>query len=217
MAAVVETAAHGMRALPMLHAADAARTVAWHVGHRVDVAEFLADVATVAGTLPFAREAINLCEDRYAFLVAFCAVISRGQTNLLPSSRAPQAIEEALRASAGSYAISDLELTPVPGRWLQLPPLGRGAAIGAEPAVSVPMSSVPMIAGDHIAAIGFTSGSTGQPKPNNKTWAAFNASNMRNAEALARTLGLCTDELAHVVATVPPQHKIGRASCRERV
>ncbi|MET0226606.1 MAG: AMP-binding protein [Dokdonella sp.] len=191
----------------MLQAVDAARTVAWRASHGVNVREFLADVATVAATLPFAREAINLCDDRYAFLVVFCAVISRGQTNLLPSSRAPQAIEEALKASTGSYAISDLELTPAPGRWLQVPPLGGGGESAA--ALSVPTLSVPTIAGDHVAAIGFTSGSTGQPKPNAKTWAAFNASNARNADALARTLGLQAGELAHVVATVPPQHMYG--------
>jgi acyl-coenzyme A synthetase/AMP-(fatty) acid ligase len=198
MAAVVESAAHGARVLPMVQA-GAGRAVAWHAGRRIGVDEFLADVATVAATLPFAREAINLCEDRYAFLVAFCAVVSRGQTNLLPPSRAPQAIEEALRANSGSYALSDLELMPAPGRWLRLPPLGHGVGGGA----------VPQIAGDHVAAIGFTSGSTGQPKPNPKTWAAFNASNARNADALALTLGLCAGETAHVVATVPPQHMYG--------
>jgi len=198
MAAVVESAARGARALPMVQA-SVGRAVAWHAGRSIGVDEFLADVATVAATLPFAREAINLCEDRYAFLVAFCAVISRGQTNLLPPSRAPQAIEEALKASSGSYAISDLALTPAPGRWLQLPALGHGVAGGP----------VPAIAGDHVAAIGFTSGSTGQPKPNPKTWAAFNASNARNSDALARVLGLAAGELAHVVATVPPQHMYG--------
>ncbi|MEP7042342.1 MAG: AMP-binding protein [Dokdonella sp.] len=175
------------------------RAVAWHAGRSVGMAEFLADVATVAATLPLAREAINLCEDRYAFLVAFCAVVSRSQTNLLPPSRAPQAIDEALLAAPGSYTISDLALTPSPRRCVQLPPLGHG--IAADP--------WPMIAADHVAAIGFTSGSTGQPKPNSKTWAAFCASNARNTAALVQTLALAPTGLAHIVATVPPQHMYG--------
>ena len=37
--------------------------------------QFLADVEAVAAMLPAARQAVNLCEDRYAFLVAFCAVV----------------------------------------------------------------------------------------------------------------------------------------------
>ncbi len=70
-------------------------------------AKFLADVHAVAASLPTACYAVNLCEDRYAFMVGFCAVASRGQTNLLPPSRAPHAIEEVLAGHPGSYALGD--------------------------------------------------------------------------------------------------------------
>jgi hypothetical protein len=68
VSAVVERAAS---ALPLLSVADATRPFAWRDGRVVPVAEFLADVDAVAATLPSARQAVNLCEDRYAFLVAF--------------------------------------------------------------------------------------------------------------------------------------------------
>jgi hypothetical protein len=56
--------------------------------------------------------AVNLCEDRYAFLVAFCAIVLRGQTNLLPSSRAPQAVDEVMAAHPGCYALGEQALVP---------------------------------------------------------------------------------------------------------
>ena len=50
----------------------------------VALGTFLAQVRAVAAALPSGRHAVNLCEDRYRFLVAFCAVALRGQTTLLP-------------------------------------------------------------------------------------------------------------------------------------
>ena len=81
MSAVVERAASP---LALLTVSEPDRVFAWRNGRAVPVAKFLADVRAVAATLPSACYAVNLCEDRYAFLVAFCAVASRGQTNLLP-------------------------------------------------------------------------------------------------------------------------------------
>jgi len=67
----------------------------------------LKDVLALAEQLPPGRFAVNLCEDRYQFLRAFCAVALAGQTNLLPASRAPQAIADVLRGHPAAYAIVD--------------------------------------------------------------------------------------------------------------
>jgi acyl-coenzyme A synthetase/AMP-(fatty) acid ligase len=202
MSAVIEPAGEALRALPLLNFADAGRRFAWHAGCAVTLAGFLADVQAVAAVLPAAAAAVNLCEDRYAFLVAFCAVVSRGQTNLLPSSRAPQAVDEVLVAHPGSYALCETQPDPAPRRFVRMPPPAGGDRRGEVP-------PVPAIPATQVAAIGFTSGSTGQPKPNPKTWRSFHASNANNAAALAAALGLGPGELAHVVATVPPQHMYG--------
>ena len=85
--------------LPLLHAADPDRVIAWRDGRAVRATEFLGEVAALAQRLPSAPAAINLCEDRYAFLVAFAALCTRGQTNLLPPSRAPHAVERMVRLS----------------------------------------------------------------------------------------------------------------------
>ncbi|MFI4969054.1 MAG: AMP-binding protein, partial [Lysobacterales bacterium] len=199
MAAVPEGLARDAHALALVDLAETGRVLAWHGSRAVGVDEFMADVAGVAAALPTARAAINLCEDRYGFLVAFCAVISRGQTNLLPPSRAPQAVDEALAAYPGAYTLGETAPAPTPRGFVRIGPCGtRDACIGR-----------PTITADHIAAIGFTSGSTGLPKPNPKTWASFRASTAQNVAALRATLGMAAGHSAHIVATVPPQHMYG--------
>ncbi|MEO7431477.1 MAG: AMP-binding protein [Dokdonella sp.] len=178
---------------------DRARIVAFHQHRAVAVAEFLGDVATVVAALPDGRDAINLCEDRYAFLVAFCAVACKGRTNLLPPSRTQQAIDEVMAAYPRSYALGDVALEREPQGFIRMPVLGS----------SPPVDGVPSIDPAQVVVIGFTSGSTGQPRPNAKTWGSFHASNQRNVEALADTLDLASGQIAHVVATVPPQHMYG--------
>src|SRR5512138_3016536 len=65
-------------------------------------------VASVAAALPTdARYLINLCERRDDFLIAFCAALVRGHTNLLPSSRAEGVVEEVAALNAGSYRCDD--------------------------------------------------------------------------------------------------------------
>ena len=53
----------------------------------IRVADFLRQVGSLAAALPDADYAINLCENRFNFLLSFSAVIARGQTNLLPANR----------------------------------------------------------------------------------------------------------------------------------
>lgn len=57
-----------------------------------------------------------------------------------------------------------------------------------------------------VAVIGFTSGSTGQPKPYPKTWAQFRDGCGQNLQALRH---LWAGTPPAVLATVPPQHMYG--------
>lgn len=181
--------------LPLLVGA-LSRPVAWRDGRPVSAATFLGHVRQVAALLPEADSAVNLCEDRYAFLVAFAALVLRGQANLLPPSRAPHAVDEVMAGHPGCYAIGELELAPAPAGYLRMPALGDDVAPGLE---------VPLVPAETVVAIGYTSGSTGRPKPNIKTWGGFVASNAGNARMLGRAIGGSFD----VVATVPPQHMYG--------
>lgn len=197
MSAVIQGARSGAASLPLV-VGSRQRIVAWLHGRPVSQAEFLGHVATVVAQLPCASAAVNLCEDRYYFLVAFAAVAVAGQTNLLPPSRARQAVDEVMDAHPGCYAISDRALDAAPPHLWRLPPL---EALSVDDDVAVPR-----LPGDQIVAIGYTSGSTGTPKPNPKTWRSFCASTALNASLLreqASGAGL------NLVATVPPQHMYG--------
>jgi acyl-coenzyme A synthetase/AMP-(fatty) acid ligase len=182
---------------------DAARAIAFDARGDISLATFFAHVRGLAAQLPDAGHAVNLCEDRYRFLVAFCAVALRGQTTLLPPSRTRAAIDDVRAQHPGSYCIGDGEpcscehahLAPLP-HYVRLPDV--------LPRADGPL---PHIDDDALVAIGFTSGSTGAPKPNAKTWRSFRTSTAQNLAALA---GLWPEhEVLHVVATVPPQHMYG--------
>jgi acyl-coenzyme A synthetase/AMP-(fatty) acid ligase len=193
MSAVIEPGAHAP-STPIATGAPA-RSIVFDQRGDVPLDVFLAQVRGVAAMLPASMHAINLCEDRYRFLVAFCAVAMRGQVNLLPPSRAPAAVDEAIAQHPDSYCIGDADLAPAPARYLRLPEeLPRR------------VGDVPMLADDAIVAIGYTSGSTGRPQANEKTWGSFRRSTAQNLAALS---DLWPEGDAHVVATVPPQHMYG--------
>ncbi|MEN1944895.1 AMP-binding protein [Luteimonas sp. MJ293] len=179
---------------------DPARLFALVGGREVGLQEFLDQARAVAALLPEAGHAVNLCEDRYRFLVAFCAVAMRGQTTLMPPSRTPAAIKQARKRYPDSYCIGD--------------DLGCGcgpAEAGHYLRLSDPLprleGPVPLIDGDAVVAIGFTSGSTGEPAANAKTWGSFVRSSAQNMAAL-EDLWPAGDQ-PQLVATVPPQHMYG--------
>lgn len=167
------------------------------------VARFLADVAALAAHLPEGegRHALNLCTDRYLALVAFAAALSRGQVSLLSADRSPRRLRELLETHAGAYAIAD------GGDWPLLPaPLRCDDLLSVRRPPEAP-DPAPRIPAARIAAIAFTSGSTGTPTPHAKSWGALVAC----AEAASERFGLRAEDgpPATLVATVPPQHMYG--------
>ncbi|MGH8083075.1 MAG: AMP-binding protein [Lysobacter sp.] len=172
------------------------RVLAFGGDLQIERNRFEREVRALAASLPQAAYAVNLCENRYRFLVALCAVALRGQTNLLPSSRAPAVVDDVLSRYPDSYCIGDLDLDPLPPHYLRL-------AQTLEQADGEPLQ----VDLDALLAIGFTSGSTGQPKPNLKTWRAFRTSTAQNLAALQDLLR--SDAITPLIATVPPQHMYG--------
>src|SRR6185503_10222824 len=82
---------------------------AWHRGAPVSVHEFEAAVQTLSGRLQRKPYVLNLCEDRYAFTVAFAASLIAGQTTLLPPSRAPEAVRDSC-AGRDAYTLTDADV-----------------------------------------------------------------------------------------------------------
>ena len=205
MAAVIEPVPGAApRRIPLLDALAA--DIAFDAEGLIGRARFLADVAAAAAVLPEAPAVVNLCEDRYRFLVAFAAAAARGLTTLLPPSRTPSAIAEVLAQYPGSACLAESAPVPAPPRLVLLPAPARGSAQASPDPAAMDLAKAAVDA-DAIALVAFTSGSTGTPKPNPKTWASVACSTARNHAVLADLWP--ADGPCRVVATVPPQHMYG--------
>jgi len=162
------------------------------------VAEFLRDVVQLAEALPSRRYLVNLCSDRYRFAVGLAAALLRDQVSLLPPAHTPELLRTLQQSYAGLYALSDgiatsevLETVDYPAETHSTPHV--------VPAVTFPDTQ--------LAAIAFTSGSTGEPTPHPKSWGRL----ALGAEGEARALGLAGSGAA-LIGTVPPQHMYGLES-----
>src|SRR5690606_3618668 len=120
-------------------------------GRAVSLGELNRDVAALAGALPRGGSVINLCEDRYHLLAAYAAALSAKRTSLLPPSRVEQVVCEVERANPTSCRVDDASVASA---------LRHGAQATVEQ----------ILPSDFTAMIGYTSGSTGQPKANPKRW-----------------------------------------------
>jgi acyl-coenzyme A synthetase/AMP-(fatty) acid ligase len=173
-------------AVPLLSSSSDA-PIAWRAARTVSSQTFLAHVRRVAERLPNRAFAINLCEDRYLFLVAFAAAGVRGQSNLLPSSRVAGAIRETAEQYPDCHRIGDEDVQA----WL-----------GDEPIEGV--QEMPHIPAGHVMAIPFTSGTTGCSRAHPKRWGDL----VTGARLAERRFGFAAGR-STIVATVPPQHMYG--------
>ncbi len=181
------------RRIPLFAGAEPGRPVAFRKGRVVTLAELMDGVRRYAASLPVGHGfLVNLCEDRYLFLVAYCAAVARGWTNLLPSARATEVVAEVVAAYPGALRCADAEV--------------RDALSGGHSPAPCPAD----VASDHVATISFTSGSTGNPQAHPKQWQGLAQSTACNADAIrARLAGRFGDARPWIVATVPPQHVFG--------
>ncbi|MBX2810113.1 MAG: AMP-binding protein [Cellvibrionaceae bacterium] len=163
----------------------------------VSVEQFLTHVFRVAAVLPDRRYAINLCENRYLFMVAFCAVIVKRGTNLLPPNKNSATQARLQEIYQDIYILHDgIEV------------LGSAAAICLL-TTPLPLAGAPVHIPDvdprHLAAISFTSGSTGDSTPVLKYWQTLAASAVINRNAMLGEL----EGTLYQLATVPAQHMWG--------
>ena len=177
----------GRESLPLLRIAQLDMPLAWHQGRMISRHMYLRHAAALAGELPDRRHALLACANRYNFMVAFAALLMRGQTALLPPGQAPDMLDS-LAGRYMAYRIDDRQVEAL---------AGSARSVTESPAV-------PLVAPDHTAAILFTSGSTGQPRAQAKTWKELFGVTLRAMERFA------FEETGHqIVATVPAQHSYG--------
>ncbi len=185
-----------MNALPLLGPYQPEDSVAWHNGQSISCATFLQQVAECQRKLPDKRHVLNLCVDRYRFLVGFAAAQLRGQITLLPPNRAPQILAKIGKTYQRCYTITDGDEEVDGLNTVSLNQLPRGKGLSM---------ANPVIPGHHTAVIAFTSGTTGMPRPNSKTWESL----VTVAKKTGSRIPGNQEKNVKLVATVPHQHMYG--------
>lgn len=189
-----------MISAPLLAHGDLDAVFAWTPEGPIGVGDYLADARWLAEQLPATGYLLNLCHDRYRFAVGFAAGLLRGMTSLQPSSQSAETFRRLQAEYAGLLCLCDGAADTLDLPRLDFP------AIPAVNRKNQPKTklAIPQIPADHLAAILFTSGSTGLPQAQRKTWGKLVA----NGQAEAVALGL--DRQPHaIVGTVPVQHSYG--------
>jgi acyl-coenzyme A synthetase/AMP-(fatty) acid ligase len=185
-----------MDTIALLSHSSPSAVVAYRDGAAVTARQFLSDARRLAERLPATQHVLNVCTDRYRFAVGLAACLISERVSLLPSTHTPQVI-----AQLKVFAPDAICLTDDPRCEIDLPKVY--VSDSTPPATA--SFTVPGIAVTQLAAIVFTSGSTGAPVPYRKTWGLL-AECVRNG---ALRLGLLDGRSHALVGTVPAQHMYG--------
>jgi len=172
-----------------------------------------------AGSAPGVRHALNLCDDRRHFLTSFAAVIAAGCVNLLPPNRQRDTVAglverypDVFIVHDGSVAGLELPCAAIDVRPAANQASGEASGEAIEPTAGRgddARTPRPSARRDALAAISFTSGSTGVPGANPKRWGALIDGTAINARAMLDPAPAPCGRTLTVLATVPPQHMYG--------
>jgi len=187
--------------LPLLAARDLDAPLLWCGGQPVSAARFLGQAEALAGQLPAAGRAVNLCRDRHRFALGLAAALRRGHTSLMPPDALPATLAALHEPGAPApYALVDDAA---------LDTGGLAAVFVAPDEAAAPSRQVPGVAADFEAVRLLTSGSTGTPRPHAKRWGPLVANIAAEAARLAEFSDRASLAGLGVVATVPAQHSYG--------
>ncbi len=166
-------------------------------GRDVSASAFLRAAHHAASALPAGAQVVNLCQDRFAFAVGVAAAVLRGQVSLLTTDRSPEGLRQLALAYPSLCSISDDPASSSPLRHQVLRSVIDGAARETAGNPSVPA--------EQLAAIVFTSGSTGEPVGHRKHWGQL----ATRSEDAGRRFRMTRNAPASIVGMVPPQHMYG--------
>ncbi|HEX3396626.1 MAG TPA: AMP-binding protein [Steroidobacteraceae bacterium] len=204
-----------MDTIALLSHASPTAVVAYRSGLAVTARQFLEDAARMARGLSGAKHVLNICADRYQFAVGLAACLISERVSLLPSTHTPQVIAQLKAFAPDACCLTDDPRCDIDLPQIYYPDLvpqptakARGC-IGSSESPSQwakePRFEVPRVPCAQLAAIVFTSGSTGTPVPYKKTWGLL----ARCVQSGAPRLGLLDGRSHALVGTVPGQHMYG--------
>jgi acyl-coenzyme A synthetase/AMP-(fatty) acid ligase len=185
-----------MDTIALLSHSTPTAVIAYRAGVPVTAQRFLSDAQHLGRSLPAGTHVLNVCADRYRFTVGLAACLITGRVSLLPSAHTPEVIGQLASFAPDAFCLTDDRRCDI-----GLPRVYYPEELPAPDAAW----EVPEIPATQLAAIVFTSGSTGTPLPYKKTWGRL----ARCVRDGAPRLGLL-DGRAHVlIGTVPAQHMYG--------
>ena len=185
-----------MAAYPLFGSVDSEALIAWREQRAITLGTLMGDAQRVAEGLPMRAFQVNLCRDRYRFLVALVAAQLHHQTLLMPPGRAPADLAYLRKLYPSLYCLTDSDTDHGDRELYRF----------SDPLEGVPGEPLfPEISADRVVVELYTSGSTGTATAHPKTWGML----YRGAGLTGARLGLDRLAGASVVATVPPQHMYG--------
>jgi acyl-coenzyme A synthetase/AMP-(fatty) acid ligase len=184
--------------LPLLVYATHRDVLAVRRGKTISVAQYLVDAHYCAAQLPASPYVLIACQDRYHFAVAFAAALMRQQIALLPSTHTEALIAKLAANYPQLYCVTDEAACGI-----ELPQTNIAAWLH-QPIPATPILT-PVFAAHQIAAIVFSSGSTGEPVPHQKSWGKLTI----NVKSEGKRLGITPGSGYTIAGTVPPQHMYG--------
>ncbi|MGV0953805.1 MAG: AMP-binding protein [Fluviibacter sp.] len=180
--------------LPLILHSTGSEAFAYYEGRLVSAKQYIEDVYSLAAALPVGDHVLNLCSNRYRFLVGFGASILRGAKSLLPTVASTEVLAQLRIFSPDFFVISDHEHSPNLQTYID--PTNH---IGHTQRDFL----VPQVPKEQIISYVFTSGSTGAPVPHVKQWGGL----AENTQTAMFQLKIASG--SSVVGTTPSQHMYG--------
>jgi acyl-coenzyme A synthetase/AMP-(fatty) acid ligase len=205
-----------MESIALLSHGTPTAVIAYRGGVPVTARRFLSDAQRLARSLPPGRHVLNVCADRYRFTVGLAACLITERVSLLPSTHTPEVIGQLAGFAPDAFCLTDdphCDIGLPKHHYSDEPDHFGGEPVhpGLDPAhgdgepAGAAAWTVPQIPIMQLAAIVFTSGSTGTPLPYRKTWGRL-ARCVRDGAPL---LGLLDGRSHTLIGTVPAQHMYG--------
>jgi acyl-coenzyme A synthetase/AMP-(fatty) acid ligase len=185
-----------MDTIALLSHSTPTTVIAYRAGVPVTAQRFLSDAKHLARSLPAGNHVLNVCADRYHFTVGLAACLMTERVSLLPSTHTPEVIGQLANFAPDAFCLTDDRRCDISLPRLYYP---------EEPPTADIAWAVPEIPVTQLAAMVFTSGSTGTPLPFKKTWGRL----ARCVRDGAPRLGLSDGRSHALIGTVPAQHMYG--------
>lgn len=181
---------------------SAEKVLAFHQSQTKTQQDFISDVLHLSAQLPDVSHIVNLCQNRYYFAVAFCALALKKIVNLLPNNKQWQTLENLSKEYNTSFAVADCtEKFPL----TTINVADYLANVIHHPISHPAINHCPSIPFTQLVAIAFTSGSTGKPAANPKIWGTL----ATTAQLLSLRIIEGKNQDLVIVGTVPAQHMYG--------